>query len=193
MEQHVNTAERILETAFELMQTRGYNAFSYADVAERVGIRTASIHYHFPAKSDLAREVCAHYRTALIATLAAIDRDLTDPADRLQRFVALQGRGLDHRPPMCLCALLAAECPTLPEEVNVEVRGFLSDQETWLTRVLGDGVATSAFCLTVAPEDAAQVLRAGLAGAMLAARASNDRTRYDTIAQSLLTALLRSH
>ncbi|HVB96431.1 MAG TPA: TetR/AcrR family transcriptional regulator [Chloroflexota bacterium] len=192
MEQRANTTERILESAYELMQTRGYNAFSYADVAERVGIRTASIHYHFPAKADLAREVCARYRSALVEALATIDRELADPADRLHRFVALQGGGIDRRPPMCLCALLAAECPTLPEEVNVEVRGFLSDQEAWLTRVLSEGAATGLFSLAVTPDEAARVLRAGLEGAMLAARAYDDRKRYDAIAQPLLTALVRS-
>lgn len=48
-----NTAQRILDTAQDLIRHRGYSAFSYADIADRVGIRKASIHYHFAAKEDL--------------------------------------------------------------------------------------------------------------------------------------------
>ena len=57
------TANRILDVAERLVQLRGYNAFSYADVAKAVGIRKASLHYHFATKGDLG--------LALVEDLAA--------------------------------------------------------------------------------------------------------------------------
>jgi len=48
-----DTAERILDIAQDLIQRRGFNAFSYHDIAAPMGIRKASIHYHFPSKADL--------------------------------------------------------------------------------------------------------------------------------------------
>jgi len=62
MKARVDTAKQILDVAQEMVQTRGYNAFSYADISAQVGIRKASIHYHFPNKSDLGKEVVARYR-----------------------------------------------------------------------------------------------------------------------------------
>ena len=57
MNKTINMATHILDVAQQLIQTRGYNAFSYADIASQVGIRTATIHYYFPTKADLGREV----------------------------------------------------------------------------------------------------------------------------------------
>ena len=49
------TAEQILDLAETLIQTRSYSAFSYQDIADALGIRKASIHYHFPSKTELGR------------------------------------------------------------------------------------------------------------------------------------------
>ena len=48
------TADRILDIAERLVQTRGFNRFSYADIAAELGITTASVHYHFPARANSA-------------------------------------------------------------------------------------------------------------------------------------------
>ena len=68
------TATTILDAAQQLAQTRGYNAFSYRDLAERVGIRTASIHYHLPTKGDLGVALVARYGAFVADALAALDR-----------------------------------------------------------------------------------------------------------------------
>ena len=47
-----------MDSAQHLVQTRGYHAFSYADIAEEVGSRKASIHYYFPSKTDLGKALC---------------------------------------------------------------------------------------------------------------------------------------
>ena len=38
------TADKLLDLAQELIQTRGYNAFSYRDLADRVGIKLLAVH-----------------------------------------------------------------------------------------------------------------------------------------------------
>ena len=188
-----DTVEHILNVADSLMRTRGYNAFSYADIAEQVGIRKASIHYYFPSKSDLAERVCARYRAAAGVALAQIDQDLSNPREKLERYIELVGTGAEEQPPMCLCALLAAEYPTLPDPVRREVSGFLTDQEEWLTRVLADGEAAQVIHLATPASVEAQSLRAGLQGAMLAARARGDCERYNVVARNLLANLVGEH
>ena len=47
------TAELILDAAQRRAQTRGFNGFSYADIAAELDVTTASIHYHFSSKAEL--------------------------------------------------------------------------------------------------------------------------------------------
>ena len=57
----LGTREALIRTAEQLMRTRGYSAFSYADLSESVGIRKASIHHHFPTKEDLGKALVEEY------------------------------------------------------------------------------------------------------------------------------------
>src|SRR6201987_6515356 len=74
------TAEQILELAEMLIQTRGYSAFSYQDIADSLGIRKASIHYHFPSKTDLGIAVVDRYVARFAAGLATISADPSQSA-----------------------------------------------------------------------------------------------------------------
>ena len=54
-----DTAARILDVAERLVQTRGFNGFSYADVASELDVTKASLHYHFPGKAELGQALIA--------------------------------------------------------------------------------------------------------------------------------------
>ncbi len=171
-----------------MVQTRGYNAFSYADISAQVGIRKASIHYHFPNKSDLGKEVVARYRETFRKKLDQIDRATDNQRHKLERYAQLYLDGLqDQR--MCLCGMLAADFTTLPEVVREEVKGFFADNEAWLTKVLVEGCSTGIVRCTGSAEIEAQLLLSGLQGAQLAARSYGDITRFHSIAQRLLSGL----
>jgi AcrR family transcriptional regulator len=51
------TKENIVGLADELIRKRGFNAFSYNDIAVPLEVRNAAIHYYFPSKSDLGEAV----------------------------------------------------------------------------------------------------------------------------------------
>lgn len=181
---------RILDAAQHLMQVRGYNAFSYADIADVVGIRKASIHHHFATKADLARAVVVRYRAETRAMIAAIDHKMGAPTQKLRDYVGLYATMLHNGPRICLCALLAAETPTLPDIVGEEIQGFFTDHESWLTSVF-----VAAGDTPRRPEGAprsAQVLLAGIDGAMLIARTYHDAARFDAVAEGLLDLLLEA-
>ena len=113
MEAHSATADRVVEAATPVVQTRGYNGFSYADIADMVGIRTSSVHHHFPGKGDLGLEVARMYRNAFGWALAEIESDTDDRITRLERYAELYARQLSKHGRMCLCGMLAAEYATL--------------------------------------------------------------------------------
>src|ERR1700727_1874002 len=83
------TAERILDIAERLVQTRGFNNFSYADIATELGITTASLHYHFRGKAELGQRLIARSSDRFNDALAGIDRDAADAPTKLERYAGL--------------------------------------------------------------------------------------------------------
>lgn len=129
-----DTPERILDVAERLVQTRGFNGFSYADIALELAVTKPALHYHFPNKADLGRALVVRYTDRFARALADADGSHLAAA-RLAAFAQLYVDVL-RRGRMCLCGMLAAEYHTLPTEVQQAVMGFFDRNETWLTDVL---------------------------------------------------------
>ncbi|MGH2609320.1 MAG: TetR/AcrR family transcriptional regulator [Tepidiformaceae bacterium] len=175
------TADRILDLAEQLAQTRGFNGFSYADISEALGITKASLHYHFRTKAELGRSLMERYRTNFTAALEAIDATGVPAADKLEPYAKLYAQVL-HGERMCLCGMLAAEYSTLAPPIQDEVRRFFDLNEAWLAGVLRAGREEGGLRFTGTPEEMARVLLGGLEGAMLVARSYGDPARFDEAA-----------
>jgi TetR/AcrR family transcriptional repressor of nem operon len=185
------TAERILDVAQRLAQTRGFNGFSYANIAPELGITKASLHYHFPTKAELGRALIARYTDAFEAALDAAEASESSAPGRLARYATLYADTLDAER-MCLCGMLAAEYTTLPAAMQNEIRRFFERNEEWLARVLEDGLRQQTLAFAGTARDQARLLLAGLEGSMLLARSYGDRERFATAAAGLLGALAPS-
>jgi TetR/AcrR family transcriptional regulator, transcriptional repressor for nem operon len=182
------TARRILDTAEGLLQVRGYNGFSYADVSAQVGITKAALHYHFAGKADLGVALITRYASRFAEALAAIDSSDATPAGRLAGYASLYAQVL-RQERMCLCGMLAAEYQTLPEPMREAVTGFFEANENWLEKVLEDGRQDGSLRLPGASREAARMVIACLEGAMLVARPSGDLDRFRSVAANLLAGL----
>jgi TetR/AcrR family transcriptional repressor of nem operon len=185
------TATRILDVAEELVQARGFNGFSYADIAVKVGISKAALHYHFPGKADLGLALITRYAGRFTESLASIDRAGAAPADRLAEYAGLYDQVL-RRSRMCLCGMLAAEYQTLPTPMQEAVTSFFDTNESWLEKVLEDGRQDASLRLAGTAREAARMIIACLEGAVLVARPSGDPDRLRSIATSLLAGLTNS-
>ena len=182
------TSERILDVAEELVQTRGLNAMSYADIAERLGITKASLHYHYPSKADLVRALVARYSERFFSALDALEESGADSAGLVRGYADIYA-GVLARGRMCLCGMLASDFETLPGETQEDVAAFFTRNEEWLARVIRDGVDSGVLAEGVEPREAAQALLAGLEGAMLVSRPFTGTTHFDSIAAALLASL----
>ena len=183
----VSTATRILDVAEDLVQRRGFNGFSYADVARELRITKASLHYHFPEKADLGRALIERYAARFMEALAGI-ADVGEAPARLKAYTELYGAVL-RESRMCLCGMLAAEYATLPEPMREAVTEFFERNEAWLSIVLEDGARTGSLAFSGSARDAARMLVSGLEGAMLVARPYGDSTRFDSTAGQLLASM----
>ena len=180
-------ADDILNCARALIVRGGYNSFSYADISKVVGIRTASIHHHFPSKSDLVRVLVARYRQEASDGLAQLEQAIPDPLDQLRAYLGYWERCFaDTAAPFCVCALLAGEIPVLPDDVAAEVRSHFRRLADWLTGVFERGAAQGSLRLFATARADAEMFMATTHGAMLSARAYGDATVFGAITRPLL-------
>jgi TetR/AcrR family transcriptional repressor of nem operon len=186
--QAADTRSRILEIGERLVQVRGFNGFSYADIATELEITKASLHYHFPSKAELGEALIARYGERFAAALAEIDAQALDARSKLLAYASLYTAVLrEHR--MCLCGMLAAEYETLPLPMRDAVVRFLDDNEIWLERVLEQGQESQGLRFNGSARETARSILSGLEGAMLVARSYGDIERFETGASQLLASL----
>ena len=182
------TAARALDVAERLVQSRGFNGFSYADVAKELAITKASLHYHFPGKAELGEALIRRYTKHFMEALERIDVDCRDAGEKLARYAELYAGVLkDQR--MCLCGMLASDYSTLPPAMQAAVIGFFDQNQSWLEGVLEEGRRAGAVHYESSPADEAQLIIGALEGAMLVARPYGDPERFDAAARRLLATL----
>lgn len=181
------TASRVLDIAERLAQQRGFNGFSYADVAAELEITKASLHYHFRSKSELGEALIRRYTDRFVAGLTSLDEQRMPAREKLHAYAGLYREVLANRR-MCLCGMLAAEYGTLPELMRDAVIAFFDRNEQWLARVLEQGRDEGTLVFAGPAADAARALIGGLEGAMLVTRPYGDLARFDAAADRLLAA-----
>lgn len=139
----LDTRSALLAHATELIQTRGFCAFSFQDLADHVGIRKASIHHHFPSKSDLGVAVIAGMAEAVRGSWSTLEAAHPRVSDRLRatcdhlRAMAASGDRI------CPVGSLQAEFNALPAPVQAALRAFdgeyLATYTAWLAAGRRDG------------------------------------------------------
>jgi TetR/AcrR family transcriptional regulator, transcriptional repressor for nem operon len=184
----MDTATRILDSAERLVQSRGFNGFSYADVAAELGITKASLHYHFAGKAELGHALIERYCQRFAGALGDIDARGAAAPENLRAYAAIYTDVL-RRERLCLCGMLAADYATLPPAMREVVVRFFDENERWVVALLDGGRADGALSFDGAPEEAARTLVGGLEGAMLIARPYGDLGRFEAAAERLLASV----
>lgn len=178
----MDTKQKILEISKDLIQERGANAFSYQDIAERLKIRKASIHYYFPHKNQLIKELIEFYCKELEQYLEHISCKCKSSSSKLKAFLSIYQDLSQEGHKLCLCGILAGEIMTMPQELHKAINGFFDIQENWLTNLyMESGVS----CNKATRQ--AKLLIANLQGALLLARARRDSSYFKILIADLAT------
>jgi len=180
--------DALVQNATTIIRRRGYAAFSYADLAEVVGIRKASIHHHFPTKEDLGVELVIAYTKRFAARLDDIDAGNDRAAERLDAYAGLYREGVSAGQG-CLCGVLASELGALPLRVQAEVRQFFTLNLQWLEKTLRDGQADD-LRRDIDPVCDANTVLATLQGAMFVAISLREQA-FDQAVEGLLKKIIR--
>ncbi len=174
-----NTRDKILELAQEAIATRGYSSFSFRELAAELGIKSASIHYHFPTKTHLGVEVARNYRQRLEQTLDNIAAEAVDPKQALDALIAIYRHEASTSQRMTVCTMLAAEIKNLPDEICLEMSAFYALNLAWIAARL----AEMGFDGDI-KEEKAQQLFALLQGGLMGAKGQNNPAYFDVVVKA---------
>lgn len=169
------TAKRLMDLAEARIRESGYSGFSFRHLADEVGIKSASVHHHFPTKAKMAAAVARRYGERFLASVVAKPNEGAEDAIAVYRSAfrgALERDGL-----MCLCGVLGAEAGALAPEVTVEVQSFFRGCIEDLARRIGGPDATAR----------AYHIMATLEGGMMLARTYGDIDAFDQSTSALTT------
>lgn len=178
----MDSATQILDIAEQRMRQKGYNAVSYRDIAAEMGIKSASLHYHFPKKEDLGTALIQRYSTNFADTLQQIALREANPQNRIEAFVDIYSVELKQRSLVCLCAVLGAETNGLPERLSDAIKIFFDENINWLTHqyeALGKDI----------PANSAKTALSLLSGAMILSASSHDNSIFDAAVSNIIEGL----
>jgi TetR/AcrR family transcriptional regulator, transcriptional repressor for nem operon len=180
------TAQAIADTFLELVMERGYNAVSYADLANRLGIRTASIHYHFPSKSDLGLAVLQRYVDGAFNASNSLSPERPQSYHEAFEGMLVPVRAMaDKHAASCLIGVLSAEFSSLPDPLKEGVRHFLDEQQNFLTQLLEGGRKAGVFSFPGEAHAMAKMIASTLQGGILIKKAREDWAYMESVLQSL--------
>lgn len=186
----VSTRDEILDLAESLIQTRGYSAFSYQDIADKLGIRKASIHYHFPSKHDLGIAVIDRYVQRFTAALEAISADSQQSSmAMLDQYFSPYLELAKTPDKVCLCGALAGEMPALPGGLRVRVNRFFKEHQTWLAKILRRGMERGEFATLIEPAKIARLVFGAMQGSLLVKRTTGDASQLKDVVAALKAQL----
>lgn len=177
-----NTRDTLLDAAERGMRLRGYHAVSFRDLADELGIKSASVHYYFRQKEDLGAALVARYQDRFFAALEDDTGQLSSSTERVSAFTKAYRNALVGSDTICLCGMLGAESAGLPEPVAQAVSGFFEKNIDWLVAALPDDLALSDR------RKKARHIVATLQGAMMLASALDNTGLFDSAVADLMSA-----
>lgn len=169
--------DEILNAARLKAQAHGYTGLNIRGLADEVGIKPASIYYHFPSKAELGAAVARRYWEDTARDLEALREETGDAKKSLIRYPHIFRRSLERENRLCMGSFMSAEYDDLPEPVKKEVQTFADINIDWLTTQLQDASLTQ-------PEQSkarAGAIFSAIAGAQLMARSRDDLELFDTL------------
>jgi TetR/AcrR family transcriptional repressor of nem operon len=189
MEKTIDTKQSILTIAQELIQTRGYNAFSYQDISDQLKIQKASIHHHFHSKEDLGAEVMERSTRDFQDWTHSLAATLT-PSQKLDLYIDRTGIWAKQKGRICLGGMTSAEWNTLPPKMKKKGEELQSVRREWLTQVLEEGHKTGEFKSDKTVEEQALLIQSAGQGALQVARVQEKPVHYQTV-MNLIREVIR--
>lgn len=179
------TREKIIELAMQFIRASGYHGFSYSDIATRLRIRNAAIHYYFPSKCDLGLAVLQEEERLF---LNAVKKWSPLPANQqLERFIGMYNERKQHHE-VCIMGAMSPAVKTLPENMQAFLKKMGKDILNWLADLLQKGKETGVFHFKQSPRTKSYLIISSLLSSLLLENAMEDEA-FETIKTGLLESV----
>lgn len=178
------TREQLEDRAEEYIRSGGFGSFSFRDLARDLGIKSASVHYHFPTKSDLGTAVANRYNQRFKNALPDPTTTNQSAEELLRHYIRMFHTEMMQANRICLCAVLSVERATLSDDMKAALQAFYTLNLDWLTAVFASERTGSALPRSHAHQRACQILST-LQGALIGAWAMQDRDYFVQSARGL--------
>jgi len=181
----MNNLTKIQDIAEHKIRIGGFNSFSFREIADEVGIKSSSVHYHFPTKLDLAMAVAKRYTDRFISALNRHEEAPLSLELCLQMYISVFETALKRDKKMCLCGLLAAESSNLPSALKSEAWRFFQLNIEWLT----DKFIQLGHLEQNRAKEKAIFYISALEGALVTSQVNDDTTIFDATVKQLKAIL----
>ena len=178
-----DTREQIMDRAAQLLMSRGFNGFSYRDISSHLGVKNAAIHYHFPAKTDLALALVDEYRRILRKGTSEFMAYGGSALQQLEGFFEFTTKQCHVGRCICPFGAFSVDYNELPEDLRDATRDFMEESIKWLTRVMEVGRDEKEFSFNGDPRAKAVTVLAALQGARQLARIHGIELLNDVVTQ----------
>ena len=182
----MDTRISLLDSAERAVRQRGFDGFSYADLSKEIGIRKASIHYHFATKADLGLALIERYAEQFFEALADIRNSDGSAAEQLRSYIQIYRNALVEGEQVCLCVALSAGRDSLSTEVLDQLNRLHAESIAWLTEVFERAAQDGSVSGCALPIEDATAALALVEGAQLLARARKDVSLFDQAVAALI-------
>ena len=178
-----DTREQIMDRAAQLLMSRGFNGFSYRDISSHLGVKNAAIHYHFPAKTDLALALVDEYRRILRKGTSEFMAYGGSALEQLEGFFVFTTKQCHVGRCICPFGAFSVDYNELPDDLRDATQSFMEESIKWLTRVMEVGKVEGEFSYDGDPRVKAVTVLAALQGARQLARIHGIELLNDVIRQ----------
>ena len=178
-----DTREQIMDRAGQLLMSRGFHGFSYRDISTHLGVKNAAVHYHFPAKADLALALVDEYRQTLRKSTAEFMAYGGSALEQLEGFFAFTSKQCHVGRCICPFGAFSVDYNELPDDLREATQSFMEESIKWLTRVMEVGRSEGQFSYTGEPRAKAVTVLAALQGARQLARIHGIELLNDVVTQ----------
>ncbi|WP_375561640.1 TetR/AcrR family transcriptional regulator [Bernardetia sp. OM2101] len=167
----LDTREKIVYLGEALFQQFGYNGFSYKHISEKLGIKNAAIHYHFPSKEDLGIAIIEHATNRLELWKLRIDELNLTPTQKLERYIEdIYGWQINKGDRICMIAATGADYFSLPETMQKKAQSLGYFIRGIYTNVLEEGLEKNEFQFAGKAKYQALSMLMTLQGSLMTAR-----------------------
>lgn len=184
----METKDAIVDMANKLLIERGYNAFSYKNISKEIGIKTSSIHYHFPVKTDLGIAVIKLHQQALEHT---IGKTAGKTAVEKLGILFSYYKKLVEADKVCIVGALTSDINTLEDPLRIELIAFANSVVDWAADILHEGKEQNTFYPVKDIALKAKLLIANLMAIVQVARIEKDSKSFDSMSGMLFEEIVR--